>query len=161
MLKRCNPQRETLVTAKPGATTRILCHRMNASTSHLTPEDVLFFMSGTNDMKKNWDQIVTNYHGQERKHLLSQSKHTNLCIISIPYRYDNEDYNEHINSYNVWLKYICALKQVKFIDINPLMNKEDYARDGVHFKEESKFKIVQHLSQTANDIIQQREDSFQ
>lgn len=156
MLKKMNPTKETLVIVKPGATTKSLCNRLNANTSHLTPEDVLFFMSGTNDLKKSNDLITTDYHEREREHQLSQGKHTNLCLISVPHRYDDETFNANINSYNVWLQDRCVQKNIKFIDINEFMDREDYANDGLHFKEEGKLKIVQHLSQVANNIIQQR-----
>lgn len=160
LMKKLNPSRNTFVLGKPGATTEILCQRLNANTAHLTPDDVLLFMSGTNDLKKINGHITADYFKQQRQHLFSQAKHTNICIVAVPLRYDNEDYNEQINTYNAWLEEECKQHLIKFININDIMEKEDYAKDGLHFTEKGKLKLVTVLSQQANSIIQQHNASF-
>lgn len=160
LIKQQNPNKETLVTVKPGATTKMLCERLNAYTAHLTPEDVLFIMSGTNDIKKRNREIISNYYENEREDIISQGGHTNICMISIPNRYDNEHYNGHINTYNAWLKNYCLQHQVMFLNVNEDLNKEDYTRDGLHLNENGKLKLATIISQRANSIINQWNESF-
>lgn len=77
------------VTSTSGATTQQLCQELNIQTAHLMPEDTIFLLSGTNDIKKKEDGEI-NLLQHEAAHLdfISQKKHVKVCIISTPHRFD-------------------------------------------------------------------------
>lgn len=140
------------VETMPGKSTEQISEELNKKTAHMTPSDHTVFMSGTNDIKQDvlTKGVTIQNNLNARRNMLTQARHTNVIICSVPYRYDNPALNTYIDIYNNQLYDTCkseAIKlgiedRVKFLNINRIIKKDDYNQQGLHLKIEGKKKIL-------------------
>ena len=102
---------------KPGSVSGILIEMVKGDVGKLTMNDFLIICSGTNDIDRNYSRNafknITNF--------TKNVNHTNIILISVPYRYDVMDYsrvNSTIKSFNSkLLKPAKIFSHVSIIDI--------------------------------------------
>lgn len=149
MSKQAKLKAKTCVTTIPGATTSQMCQRLNAQTSHLLPHDHLYIMSGSNHIiLSNENKPISDYE-ESLLNIFTHSKHVKVSLLSTPLRYDNEEYNQLIMEYNTNKKDLCDLHDIPFLDVNQQLEKEDYAKDGLHLNSNGKEKVARLIIDNA------------
>ena len=131
-------------------------------TSSLTDEDYLTVMTGTNDMTfSNRGQCIgLDMHEEARMNLLSQGKHTNVLVISAPYRYDKPYVNEHISRYNAELESVINTEKpnfkfptrLQYLDINKYLDSSMYAKTGLHLNKGGKDELAVRIAMARNNF---------
>lgn len=158
---------ETYALAYPGATTGKITKDFNLITSHLTPEDNLLIMTGTNDIKEDDKSVVLNMHMDDRSNMLSQAKHTNVTMVLVPFRYDKEELNEYIHTYNQSLITLCEEEQKKvpkgrisILDPNKVLARMHYTSQGLHLNPRGKQVLCNKILQCVEERIGKKEQVF-
>ena len=85
-----NKEYEITSFVKPGSTTSILCDSLKSSINQLSCDDLIVIGSGCNDYKlDNFESVYQNI-----RNYLSSIKHSNILLLSIPFRYDLHNSSE-------------------------------------------------------------------
>lgn len=85
-----------------------------------------------------------------------QTRHTNLVVVSIPYRYDNTKLNYSIRDVNKRiLEKSSTVSHVAFVDVNLNMTRAEYARDGLHLNIGGK-RMLRHKLFELLDVLTPR-----
>ena len=146
---------------KPGANMEALTHNLNVATAHLTPNDALVFIGGTNNFQSRNNVITAKYDSQAFKNVLSQSLHTNIIVTTVPHRYDKPA-NSTINEFNMLIrKEVEEFKRsakfpdrVKILDINEIIKTEDhYKADKLHLNANGKEILAQEIVKYVNHLF--------
>ena len=105
-------------------------------------------ITGTNDLRfsKNGKCIAIQAHEQARRDVISQSDHSNVLILSAPYRYDIREAIYYIDKYNDNLerlvneeeKQLAFPQRLRCIEINKHLNRECYSYHGLHLNAKGK-----------------------
>ena len=75
---------ELISLVKPGSNSNMLCESLNEIVSHPSQDDLLVIFCGSNDFElNNFDSTLQNI-----RNYLTTIKHSNIVILSIPFRYD-------------------------------------------------------------------------
>lgn len=115
------------------------------------PNDHLFLLSGTNDIKMIGETATIIDQEESLLNFFTHKKHVKVAVLATPFRYDNEKYNQHIQDHNKNKQELCEIHEVPFIDINQYLAKTDYSKDGLHINQDGKEKlaniIIDHVSQ--------------
>lgn len=140
------PQFSVEASVKPGANFSNVIAGISDRVANFGVRDYVIVMAGTNDSSSDydiWDALELTFR--------SCSK-TNLCLVEIPYRYDNPSLNPRINDvnrciFNMYGRRIFS--NVQIFDINKYVSRFDYTRHGLHFLPKSKKKICRFLVRDA------------
>lgn len=153
---------DTYALAISGATTERVSKNLNLLTSHLTPVDNLIFMTGANDIKKNTNATEVNLYIEERKNMISQSKHTNVTLVAAPHRYDDISLNEYVDAYNDQLIQHCKKMETEMriqgrlylLDPNKYIAQMHYTSGGFHLNIRGKEVLCNAIIDHVNKINQ-------
>jgi hypothetical protein len=109
---------EIFSVVKPGSNSNMLSESVTGTVKQLSKDDILVISSGTNDYELgNFKQTFLNIRGY-----LSPLIHTNIVVLSIPFRYDLHDctfVNFKISRINKMLsKLACISPNISFLDSN-------------------------------------------
>lgn len=119
------------------------------SVANFGVRDHVVVMAGTNDYYSDydiWDALELTFRSCSR---------TNLCLVEIPYRYDNPSLNPRIKDVNKCIFNMYGRRKfsnVKIFDINKYVGRFDYTRHGFHFLPKSKEKICRFLVRDALNL---------
>ena len=121
----------------------------------LTMNDFVIICSGTNDIDRNYSRNafknITTF--------IKNVNHTNMILISVPYRYDLTDYS-HVNSTmkslnSKLLKLAKIFSHVSIIEI--LNNRLLFTKHGLHLNESGKEllsnQLVLHIFSILEEVI--------
>lgn len=132
---------------QPGAGFQGVAYAQRKSPSLINPSpgDPVIIICGTNDIFTTpWD-IMQN----SLKVLLDKFSSSHLvCLVGIPYRYDNRKQNFHIGRLNSKINnYIKSKKyqQVVLLNPNKFLKPKDFAVDGVHLNKAGKSKLAHKI----------------
>ena len=135
----------------PGAPIQQLINNLNCKTAHLTPHDFFVFVGGTNDLKIDNSLISASFNKIHLDSVLSQAKHTNVVISTVPQRYDNLESNQIIQQYNELMsEYINNYKsqskyqdRITILDFNKAVNQRElYTMHGLHLNVNGKTALA-------------------
>jgi hypothetical protein len=139
---------ELFSVVKPGSNTNMLSESITETVKQLTKDDVLVISSGTNDHElDNFKRTFRNI-----KEYLSPLKHTNIMLLSIPFRYDLQNFstvNSKISMINKKLSKLARISpNISFVDSNN--DRKLFTRHGLHRNKLGKNLIT---AQIANHIF--------
>lgn len=122
---------ECLVTSviKPNATLEMVTSGLEYEASKLGSNDHLVVLGGTNNLNH-----MSKFNVQKSvREIASKTKHTNVVICTIPYRYDRPDLNNKIRHINMNLV-IESLKyeHIKLLSLSNV-HINNYTNKGIHF----------------------------
>jgi hypothetical protein len=120
---------------KLGSNTDSLMETVKGEVGKLTMNDFLIICSGTNDMERNSRNAFNNI-----TNFIKSSNHTNIILISVPYRHDVtncSDVNSKIKVLN--RKLLKLAKMFSHVNvIEPANNRLLFTRHGLHLNESGK-----------------------
>lgn len=126
-------------------------HIKSPNLAYPSPHDPVIIMCGTNDVcVTQWESIQRAIEKIIQKFLQSQL----LCIIGVPFRYDNRKLNYHITRFNTKIRYwakslsISNCRTIQFIDPNNFLKTRDYAIDKLHLNYSGKTKLSRKIKNT-------------
>ena len=142
--------------AKSGATSNEITKDLNYQVAHLTPEDILVYMSGANDIAKNEQGRTTiNMEDKPKQYVMSHAMHTNVIMVTVPKNCNENDVELHaaIDVYNQNLmNTVSETKQqskfperIKLLDINEHIQKMHLNKKGVHLNKFGKEVLAQEI----------------
>lgn len=148
---------DTFGVVKPGAGLKAVINDLHNLANELTPEDQLVVIAGTNDVtsctKANNSEPFTE---EVINKIVSFAKTTNVTITSIPKRWDMPQLNRKIHALNNLVAKRIFEAQSKldqdiqdriiYFDINTILEKRSYEKDGVHIKQEGKVEIARKIA---------------
>ncbi|KAK3921738.1 Amine sulfotransferase [Frankliniella fusca] len=128
--------------ASGGATTEQVNQDLNIHTSDLTNNDFLISISGNDiNFTKDGKCIGINIYEDDKKNVLSQCSHTNVLILSTPYRYDIKEANYYIDLLNdeteknivkANVNNNLFQNRIRYQEINSFLDRSCYGRSGIH-----------------------------
>jgi len=139
---------------KPGSVTGTLLEMAKGDVGKLPMNDILIIRSGTNDTDGNYSRNafknITNF--------IKNVNHTNIILISVPYRYDVTGYshvNSTIKSFNSKLRKLAKIfSHVSIIEI--VNNRLLFTKHGLHLNESGKEllsnQLVLHIFSTLHEV---------
>ena len=133
---------------KPGANFDNVTFCLNELTSNFTKNDYVYILAGTNDMLAYHEKGYCDFNLE----ILSQCAiRTNLNLILIPYRFDDEYQflNRHIYAANHTLIKFAIQHNINYIDTS-VFDYSYFSRHGLHLNLKGKKKLASLISQ---DII--------
>jgi hypothetical protein len=114
---------------KPGAVSKIVMESAKRDTEKLTMDDLLIMCSGANDIgRSGYREVFNNVIS-----FLNSVTHTNIVVLSIPYRYDIKYpyINNEIRSFNrKLLKFTKVFPHVSVLEIDN--NRLLFTKHGLH-----------------------------
>jgi hypothetical protein len=125
-----NREYELFSVIKPGSNSNALGESITETVKQLSKHDVLVISSGTNDYElDNFKLTFRNI-----KEYLSHLTHTNILVLSIPFRYDLQNssiVNSKILKINKKLSKLASiLPNIRFLDSNN--DSKLFTRNGLH-----------------------------
>lgn len=137
---------DVLVDFKPNGTLGTVIKDHVSLVSDMGKNDYLVVFAGTNDIVNGHcksdiiDKVAT---------LLSNTKHTNVKIVAIPYRYDKPSLNGEINVVNSNLKeLVSGFAHGRLLYLDNLTYYKHYTRFGLHFNLSGKKRILSIIGQS-------------
>lgn len=125
-----NNDYDILGIVKPGSCSDVLKESNAEGLTQCSPNDQILINIGTNDYEL--DGLVNTY--QNIRNFLMHHNHTNILLMSIPFRFDLPNHNEVNNKIltlnNKLEKLVRILPHVRFIHLNNDRNL--YTRHGLH-----------------------------
>jgi len=125
-----NKNYDILGIVKPGSCSNVLKESVTEGLTQCSLNDQILINIGTNDYELNG--LVNTY--QNIRNFLMHNNHTNILLMSIPFRFDLPNYNEVNNKIltlnNKLEKLVRILPHVRFIYLNNDRNL--YTRHGLH-----------------------------
>lgn len=148
ILSKCLPENDDDVIShfQPGAGFYEVSQVHNISKLLITPstEDALVIFCGTNDIGSTQWMIVQ----EAVDNLLIKFQHVRqICIIGVPFRFNNKKLNYHITRFNTKLKNYVLPKfhNVCYLDPNRYLRRENYLLDGLHLNSRGKTRICNQI----------------
>ena len=139
-----NKDYDILGIVKPGSCSNELKESIIEDLAQCSPNDLILINTGTNDLEHNG--FMTTF--QNIKNFLVHNKHSNLLLMSIPFRYDlpnSHEVNKEISALNNKLeKLVRVLPHVRFIHLNNDRNL--YTKHGLHHNRLGKMLISLQLA---------------
>lgn len=126
---------------KPGANFSQVTGPIASQCCDFGPQDYIFVHAGTNDM----DGLPPNSAKYLKipKSLINLAHKTNIVLCSVPYRYDSKSYlSTNIFETNDGLKYACAKFNFSYLDINSLISRSLFTKEGLHFNKRGKVLLA-------------------
>jgi lysophospholipase L1-like esterase len=137
-----NDQFEVLGYVKPGASSKSLMESVKSDIGKLTMDDFLIMCSGSNDaeisdFRKSFHDVIS---------FVKSVKHTNVIVVSIPYRYDlmSSYINKEIKNFN---RKLCKLAKI-FSYVNAIevdSNRQLFTTHGLHLNGLGKESLSSHI----------------
>lgn len=154
---------------QPGATTESMVENLDWVSAHMEPKDNLVVMSGTNDIKfpQGGGASIRMFREARRK-IIAQAGRTKVTLVSVPHRYDKEGVNNLIDIYNQQIFELLreeagkmkVVDNIRYLDINLLLQRDHYAEDGIHLNHTGKRALVEELENTIWDFNKDEELDF-
>ncbi|KAG5883322.1 hypothetical protein JTB14_032523 [Gonioctena quinquepunctata] len=91
-----------------------------------------------------WTERMTS---QIRSRLIPNTTHTNLIVVTQPFRYDNEEMNDYIYSKNLQLKKTIHFKKLNtnILECNNILRKSNYNRNGYTITAKGKWYVCRAI----------------
>jgi lysophospholipase L1-like esterase len=115
--------------------------------SQLGNLDWVVVFGGTNSVGPNFDENKKAVFLNKLLNLVSSTKHVNLILCTIPYRYDlreNSRQNFEIKLLNRCIRALCEMCNIKLIDLW-LYNRRCHTQHGLHFNKLGKFSFAKDI----------------
>lgn len=152
----------------PGGTSEYITMNLNSHISHLHPEDSLVFFSGTNDISKFKDDSNVLPNQEPYDLILSHSLHTNVIIVTVPLRKDDDKLNTVIKTYNEKVQAIinkykeqCSFpERIEIFDVNSNISVDMYKADKLHLNDMGTIMIAHKISEIHNTLSSADKQEF-
>lgn len=152
--RRISEDYDIYIHTKPGAKLKTVIKEGLPLIQHLTKDDYVIILAGTNDLNDGEPGQLTVNEGL--RYLLKSNINSNVIMNSIPYRYDSTHLNDNIYFVNSCItstirKNSCTLNMI-YGEINSLLLRHHYTTHGLHLNRRGK----NILASAIIDCIQRR-----
>lgn len=108
--------------------------------------DYLYVQAGTNDISCCYDSEGIGALLRLYRDIMERTRHTNIVISTIPYRFDRPEYNAMIEYINMEVYNIASnYSHVAMFTINNILCRRFYTWHGLHLNRMGKNIVCQHL----------------
>ncbi|KAG8334514.1 hypothetical protein J6590_088259 [Homalodisca vitripennis] len=114
----------------PGAPMSYICDNIEEAVCNYTKNDAVVLIGGTNSL--HYERECGNIQSLIQD-LILKLQHTNIILTSIPYRYDQPEWNKTILNINKQIyDIVLENRDVSFIPINNLLTCSNFTHHGLH-----------------------------